>query len=82
MSEIVVTVNDNTLLPLLEKAISLLRGVTKVSIKKEESQNQDACLTEELPENIKSLIGVASGISQQQIEADDRLKYLMEKYHS
>ena len=79
MSEIVVTVNDNTLLPLLEKAISLLRGVTKVSIKKEESQNQDACLTEELPENIKSLIGVASGISQQQIEADDRLKYLMEK---
>lgn len=79
MSEIVVTVNDNTLLPLLEKAISLLRGVTKVSIKKEESQNQDASLTEELPENIKSLIGVASGISKQQIEADDRLKYLMEK---
>ena len=79
MSEIVVTVSDNTLLPLLEKAISLLRGVTKVSIKKEESQSQDANLTEELPENIKSLIGVASGISQQQIEADDRLKYLMEK---
>lgn len=78
MSEIVVTVNDNSLLPLLEKAIGLLKGVAKVVVRQEQQQ-QKTDVAEELPEDIKSLIGIASGISKQQIESDERLKYLMEK---
>ena len=77
MSEIIVTVNDNSLLPGLEKAISLLRGVVKVSVRTEKSKNDGR--TDRLPEDIKSLMGVASSISQEQIESDERLKYLMEK---
>lgn len=78
MSEIVVIVNDNSLLPLLEKAIGLLKGVAKVVVRQEQQQ-QKTDVAEELPEDIKSLIGIASEISKQQIESDERLKYLMEK---
>lgn len=35
--------------------------------------------TNELPEDIRSLIGIASGIDSQEIESDERLSYLLNK---
>lgn len=78
MSEIIVTVNDNAMLPMLEKAIGLLRGVVKVSVRTDEIKKREKQI-DELPEDIQRLVGVASGISRKQIESDERLKYLMEK---
>lgn len=78
MAEIIVTVSDNSLLPMLEKAIGLLKGVTKVSVRKENAKTKDSS-TNELPEDIRSLIGIASGIDPQEIESDERLSYLLNK---
>lgn len=51
MAEIIVTVGDNSLLPMLEKAISLLKGVTKVSVRKEKAKPEISSVNE-LPEDI------------------------------
>ena len=78
MPEIIVTVNDRSLLPMLEKAIGLLWGVVKVSVRTDETKKRESRM-DELPEDIRHLVGIASGISRKHIESDERLKYLMEK---
>lgn len=76
MAEIIVTVGDNSLLPMLEKAISLLKGVTKVSVRKENAKPEVSSVNE-LPEDVQDLIGIASGIDKQEVESDERLSYLL-----
>lgn len=76
MAEIIVTVGDNSLLPMLEKAISLLKGVTKVSVRKEKAKPEISSVNG-LPEDIQDLIGIASGIDKQEVESDERLSYLL-----
>ena len=76
MAEIIVTVGDNSLLPMLEKAISLLKGVTKVSVRKEKAKPEISSVNE-FPEDIQDLIGIASGIDRQEVESDERLSYLL-----
>lgn len=78
MAEIIVTVGDNSLLPMLEKAISLLKGVTKVSVRKEKAKPEISSVNE-FPEDIQDLIGIASGIDQEEVESDERLSYLLNK---
>ena len=78
MAEIIVTVGDNSLLPMLEKAISLLKGVTKVSVRKEKAKPEISSVNE-FPEDIQDLIGIASGIDRQEVESDERLSYLLNK---
>ena len=78
MAEIIVTVGDNSLLPTLEKAISLLKGVTKVSVRKEKAKPEISSVNE-FPEDIQDLIGIASGIDKQEVESDERLSYLLNK---
>ena len=78
MAEIIVTVDDNSLLPMLEKAISLLKGVTKVSVRKEKAKPEISSVNE-FPEDIQDLIGIASGIDKQEVESDERLSYLLNK---
>ena len=78
MAEIIVTVGDNSLLPMLEKAISLLKGVTKVSVRKEKAKPEISSVNE-LPEDIQDLIGIASGFDQQEVISDERLSYLLNK---
>ncbi|MDM8154757.1 hypothetical protein QUW14_10625 [Bacteroides gallinaceum] len=78
MAEIIVTVGDNSLLPMLEKAISLLKGVTKVSVRKEKAKPEISSVNE-LPEDIQDLIGIASGFDQQEVVSDERLSYLLNK---
>ena len=78
MAEIIVTVGDNSLLPMLEKAISLLKGVTKVSVRKEKAKPEISSVNE-LPEDIQDLIGIASSFDQQEVVSDERLSYLLNK---
>lgn len=68
----------NALLPMLEKAIGLLKGVTKVSVRKENAKPK-ASAANELPQDIQDLIGIASGIDRHEIETDERLSYLLNK---
>lgn len=78
MAEIIVTVSDNSLLPMLEKAIGLLKGVSKVSVRKENAKAKVSS-ADDLPEDVRSLIGIASGIDSQEIESDERLSYLLNR---
>ena len=78
MTQILVTLEDNSLAPKIMKAIKMLKGVVNISLyeKKEE--------TTSMPSNTQSpriqrLRGIAKGITQQQIEEDERLAYLLNK---
>lgn len=77
MAEIIVTVEDNSLVPILKNAIGLLKGVKKVAVRKQASASDSK--TVELPEDIKALIGIASGLTEEDIEKDERLSYLLNK---
>lgn len=61
---------------ILEKVISLLKGVTKVSVRKEKEKPEISSVNG-LPEYIQDLIGIASGIDKQEVELDERLSYLL-----
>lgn len=81
MAQLIVTVEDNKLLPLIRKAVGLLRGVTHVAVWSEKEGSPEATMDElqGIPGDIKELVGIASGISKEDIEADDRLSYLLGK---
>ena len=78
MTQILVTLEDNTLAPKIMKAIEMLKGVVNISLyeKKEETTS---CSSSVHSPRIQRLRGVAKGISNQQIEEDDRLAYLLNK---
>ena len=78
MAEIIVTVGDNSLLPMLEKAISLLKGVTKVSVRKEKAKPEISSVNE-FPEDIQDLIAIASSIDKQEEESDESFSYLLNR---
>lgn len=78
MAEIIVTVEDNSLIPILKSAIELLKGVKKVAVKKQ-AASPDNKTVEQLPEDIKALIGIASGLTEKDIDNDERLSYLLNK---
>lgn len=78
MTQILVTLEDNSIAPKIIKAIEMLKGVAHISLyeKKEEtistpSQNHSP--------RIQRLRGIAKGITKQQIEEDERLSYLLDK---
>lgn len=88
MAQLIVTVEDYSLLPMIKKAIGLLRGVKEVTVKKEEKVKKSSINRSifkqgvhsgDIPSDIQSLIGIASGISQKDIMSDDRLSYLLSK---
>lgn len=83
MAQLVVTIDDTKLLPALEKAIGLLKGVTRVQLVHKDKK-KSACSVSveshtEIPPVIKNLIGAASGLTKEEIENDERLSYLLSK---
>lgn len=83
MAQLVVTIDDSRLLPALEKAIGLLKGVTRVQLvhkdKKKSVPSVSAKSQSDIPPVIKNLIGAASGLAKEEIENDERLSYLLSK---
>lgn len=69
MDQLVVTVNDSRLLPILEKAIGLLKGVARVQVMRREEKALDDTLSD-IPSVVRDLIGVASGLTEEEIEED------------
>lgn len=83
MAQLVVTIDDSKLLPALEKAIGLLKGVTRVQLvhndKKKSVRSVSVKSQSDIPPVIKNLIGAASGLTKEEIENDERLSYLLSK---
>lgn len=67
-------------MPLIKKAVSLLKGVTHVAVWSEKEERQETIdKLQGIPDDIKELIGIASGISKEDVENDDRLSYFLSK---
>ena len=79
MTQILVTLEDNSITPKIMKAIEMLKGVVNISLYKEvkEEDTITTPLTKSYSPRIQRLRGIAKGITQQQIEDDDRLSYLL-----
>ena len=78
MTQILVTLEDNSIAPKIMKAIEMLKGVVNISLyeKKEETTSMPSNTHSPL---IQRLRGIAKGLTQQQIEEDERLAYLLNK---
>jgi hypothetical protein len=82
MPKLMITIDDASLVPGIKKAIKLLRGVKDIAVYKPvktSSLNSKAKVQpKQYPDNIQSLIGIASGINIVDV-ADERLTYLLSK---
>lgn len=78
MTQILVTLEDNSIAPKIMKAIEMLKGVTSISLYKKQEEATSAPSATHSP-RIQRLRGIAKGITKQQIKDDDRLSYLLNK---
>ncbi|MBE6273540.1 MAG: hypothetical protein E7097_06605 [Bacteroides sp.] len=78
MTQILVTLEDNSLAPKIMKAIEMLKGVVNISIYEKKEETTSTYSNTHSP-RIQRLRGIAKGITQQQIEEDERLAYLLNK---
>lgn len=78
MTQILVTLEDNSLAPKIMKAIEMLKGVVNISIYEKKEETTSTSSNTHSP-RIQRLRGIAKGITQQQIEEDERLAYLLNK---
>lgn len=78
MTQILVTLEDNSIAPKIMKAIEMLKGVVNISIY-EKKEEKTAISSNTHSPRIQRLRGIAKGITQQQIEEDERLAYLLNK---
>ena len=78
MTQILVTLEDNSLAPKIMKAIEMLIGVVNISIYEKKEETTSTSSNTHSP-RIQRLRGIAKGITQQQIEEDERLAYLLNK---
>ena len=80
MTQLLVTLDDNSIAPKIMKAIEMLKGVVNISLYKEAKEGKTTAPSQQVySQRIQRLRGIAKGITQQQIEEDDRLAYLMNK---
>ena len=78
MTQILVTLEDNSLAPKIMKAIEMLKGVVNISLYEKKEETTSMPSSTHSP-RIQRLRGIAKGISQQLIEEDERLAYLLNK---
>ena len=78
MTQILVTLEDNSIAPKIMKAIEMLKGVVNISLYEKKEEKTSTSSNSYSP-RIQRLRGIAKGITQQQIEEDERLAYLLNK---
>ena len=79
MTQILVTLEDNSLAPKIMKAIEMLKGVVNISLYEKKEEETTSGSSSAYSPRIQRLRGIAKGITNQQIEEDDRLAYLLNK---
>lgn len=78
MTQLVVTIAEPTLVSMIKKAISLIKGVVGVSVKKQDAVVKKQDISEDLSAEIQELIGIAS-FTKEEIKRDERLAYILSK---
>ena len=82
MAELLVQIEDESLLSSLKKAIAMLRGVTKVSLNKPVPKKETHATTKSrdlntVPQDIIALMGIAP-VSPEDYQ-DERTAYILQK---
>ena len=78
MTQILVTLEDNSIAPKIMKAIEMLKGVVNISLYEKKEETTSTSSSTHSP-RIHRLRGIAKGLPQQLIEEDERLAYLLNK---
>lgn len=78
MTQLVVTIAEPTSVSMIKKAISLIKGVVSVSVKKQDAVVKKQDVSEDLSAEIQELIGIAS-FTKDEIKSDERLAYILSK---
>lgn len=78
MTQLVVTIAEPTSVLMIKKAISLIKGVVSVSVKKQDAVVKKQDVSEDLSAEIQELIGIAS-FTKEEIKSDERLAYILSK---
>ena len=78
MTQILVTLEDNSIAPKIMKAIEMLKGVVNISLYEKKEETTSTSSNTHSP-RIQRLRGIAKGLPQQLIEEDERLAYLLNK---
>ena len=78
MTQILVTLEDNSIAPKIMKAIEMLKGVVNISLYEKKEETTSTSSNTHSP-RIQRLRGIAKGLPQQQIEEDERLAYLLNR---
>ena len=85
MTQLIVTIDNNSSPSLIKKAIELIKGVTLVTERKAENKpeetqkNVETHALKDVSSDIQSLIGIASNLKDIDPENDERLSYLLRK---
>ncbi len=78
MTQLIVTVDDLKLVPDLKKNIASMRGVKSIRIYQPGRIRKHAGKTEDVPQTLLNLVGIASGAAEH-VGSDDRLSYILDK---
>lgn len=78
MTHLVVTIAEPPSVSMIKKAISLIKGVVSVSVKKQDAVVKKQDISEDLSAEIQELIGIAS-FTKEEIKSDERLAYILSK---
>lgn len=78
MTQLVVTIAEPASVSMIKKAISLIKGVVSVSVKKQGAVVKKQDVSVNLPADIQELVGIAS-FTEEEIKRDERLAYILSK---
>ena len=78
MTQLIVTIDDLKLVPDLKKNIASMRGVKSIRIYQPGRIRKPAGKTEDIPQALLNLVGIASDATEY-IDSDDRLSYILDK---
>lgn len=78
MTQLVVTIAEPTSASMIKRAISLIKGVVSVSVKKQDAVVKKQDVSVDLPAEIQELVGITS-FTEEEIKRDERLAYILNK---
>lgn len=78
MTQLVVTIAEPSSVSMIKKAISLIKGVVSVSVRKQNDVIKKKNVSVALPPEMQELVGIVS-FTEEEIKRDERLAYILSK---
>lgn len=79
MTQIIVTIEDNRLVPELKRSIALMNGVKTISVRQSNDVRSIKDRYDNISAPVRCLMGIASSVSFEDIASDDGLSYILNR---